>query len=330
MAEQKVKIYVKTPARLHFGLIDLRGDLGRFFGGLGVGLSHPNVVLKVQQSNRFSVTGEKPSLTKSLVNRFLETYHITTNVDIYVKQTIPEHVGLGSGTQLALAVATALAKLFHVKASIRELAIAMGRGQRTGIGTAVFEQGGFVVDGGKTVRNGSCLSESFSPLIFRHPFPEDWMFIVAIPNVKKGLAKDEETVAFRRLPPMPAEDVGKICRLTMMMLLPSLLECDIESFGDALTQIQIVVGEYFAGVQGGRYSSLTATEGIELMQKRGAYGVGQSSWGPAFYGLVQGKEEAKEIQLALQTFLKEKVGGQVFITKANNRGAYIKITKQQV
>ena len=316
-----MKVYVKTPARLHLGLIDLNGDLGRLFGGLGVGINRPNVVLEAQRSERLAVTGEKADRVETLAKRFLETYKIKANVSIDSKQTIPEHSGLGSGTQLALAVATALAKLFNVKASIRELARAMGRGRRTGIGTAIFEQGGFVVDGGKNVKK-----ESFPSLILRQPFPKDWIFVVAIPNVKKGLTKDEEAAAFRGLPPMSAEDAGRICRLTIMKLLPSLIERDIKNFGEALTQIQIVVGEYFAKAQGGTYSSLTAAESIAFMQKIGAYGVGQSSWGPAFYGLIQ-KEEAKEIQLKVQAFLRKGVGGEVFIAKANNSGAYIKVTR---
>jgi beta-ribofuranosylaminobenzene 5'-phosphate synthase len=321
-----VKVYVKTPARLHLGLIDLNGDLGRIFGGLGVGINRPNVILEAQKSESLSVTGEKTETVKALVQRFLETCHIKANVSLNVKQTIPEHVGLGSGTQLALAVATALAKLFNVKASVKQLASAMGRGRRSGIGTAVFEQGKFVVDGGKTT-NKILRAESFPPVIFRQPFPEDWSFVVVIPNVEKGLAKDAEAAAFERLPLMRVEDVGRICRLTMMKLLPSLVERDIEDFGGALTQIQIIVGEHFAGVQGGRYSSLTATEGIALLKKLDAYGVGQSSWGPAFYGLFQ-KEKAKEIQLKTQVFLNESVGGRVFIAKANNRGAYIKVAKK--
>lgn len=321
-----MKVYVKTPARLHLGLIDLNGDVGRIFGGLGVGINHPNVILEAQQSERLFVTGDKAETVRALAQRFLETYHVKANVSLNIKQTIPEHVGLGSGTQLALAVATALAKLFNVKASGQQLASAMGRGCRSGVGTAVFEQGGFVVDGGKPI-NRALRAESSPPVIFRQPFPEDWSFVVVIPNVERGLAKDAEAAAFEQLPPMRVEDVGKICRLTMMKLLPSLVERDIEDFGDALTQIQIIVGEHFAGVQGGRYSSLTATEGIELLQKLGAYGVGQSSWGPAFYGLFQ-EEETREIQLKVQVFLRESVGGRVFIAKANNRGAYIKVTKK--
>jgi beta-ribofuranosylaminobenzene 5'-phosphate synthase len=314
-----VKVYVKTPARLHFGLIDLNGDLGRLFGGIGVGIDRPNVILEAQPSERLAVAGERNERVKALAKRFLEAYGIGANASISVKQAIPEHSGLGSGTQLALAVAAALAKLFNVDASTQELAEAMGRGQRTSVGTTVFEQGGFVVDGGKS-KNG------FPTTIVRQPFPSDWVFVVAVPNAKRGLAKTEETAAFKALAPMTAEEAGRMCRLTMMKLLPSLFERDIKSFGEALTEIQTVIGDYFAKVQGGTYSSQAAAEGIALMQKLGAYGAGQSSWGPAFYGLTL-KEQAEKIKAKMQAFLSEGVGGQVFTAKANNRGAYIKIAR---
>lgn len=320
-----MKVYVKTPARFHLGLIDLNGKLGRIFGGLGVGINRPNVILEAQRSERLAVTGEKIEQVKSLAKRFFDAYNIKANASIYVKQVIPEHVGLGSGTQLALAVATALAELFNVKTSVQELALGMGRARRSSIGTAVFEKGGFVVDGGKAAKDGVYSSESFPPVIFRQPFPEDWAFVVAIPNVKKGLSKDEEIAAFKRLSPMPAEDVGRICRLTMMKLLPSLAEHDIKNFGEALTQIQIIVGTYFAQAQGGIYSSLAATDGIRLMQKLGAHGVGQSSWGPTFYGLCQNEKEAEEMQSKIEAFLREGVGGHVFTAKANNEGVKIKV-----
>ena len=319
-----MKVYVKTPARLHFGLIDMNGDMGRFFGGLGVAIDRPNVVLEAQTSAGFSVTGEKTELTTSLAKRFLENYHINAEVKIHVEQTIPEHAGLGSGTQLALAVAAALAKLFQVKAPTQELSLVMGRIKRTGVGTAVFDQGGFVVDGGKRMKGGVIVPESFPPLIFRHPFPEEWKFVVAVPDVKRGLAKTEEKNAFGQMPPMPAEVVGRLCQLTMMKLLPTLVDRDIESFGDALTQIQVVVGGYFADVQGGTFSSSAAATAIDFMKACGAYGVGQSSWGPAVYGLVQGETQAKNLQSEVEAFLHDRDGGQVFVANANNRGATIK------
>jgi beta-RFAP synthase len=302
----------------------MNGGMGRFFGGLGVAIDRPNVILQTQTSEDFSVTGEKTELTTSLANRFLETYHINAEFNIHVEQTIPEHAGLGSGTQLALAVAAALTKLFDVKASIQELSLAMGRMKRTGVGTAVFAQGGFVVDGGKRIKGGVVVPESYPPLIFSHPFPEEWKFVVAVPDVKGGLAKTEEKNAFGQVPPMPAEVVGRLCRLTMMKLLPALIDCEIESFGDALTQIQVVIGGYFAGVQVGTFSSSAATETIDFMKKREAYGVGQSSWGPAVYGLAQDETQAKELRAEVEAFLQDRDGGQVFVANANNRGATIK------
>jgi beta-ribofuranosylaminobenzene 5'-phosphate synthase len=319
-----VKVYVKTPARLHFGLIDMNGDMGRFFGGLGVAIDHPNVVLEAQTSTGFSVTGEKTEQTTWFAKQFIKTYHINSGVSIHVEQAIPEHVGLGSGTQLALAVASALAKLFNVQASFQELALAMGRIKRTGVGTTVFELGGFVVDGGKKMKNGSIVSESFPPLIFRYPFPEDWKFVVAVPDTKKGLAKAEEKNAFSQVPPMPAETVGKLCRLMMIKMLPALVDHDIGSFGDALTQIQVTIGNCFADVQGGTFSSSAAADTIDYMKTCGAHGVGQSSWGPAVYGLTQSKTEAEKLRAKVEAFLQEKDGGHVFVANANNEGATIK------
>ena len=322
-----MKIYVKTPSRLHLGLIDLGGELGRIFGGIGVALSCPNVILEAQPSQSFTVEGEKSDAVKLLIERFLKKYSMEGRVTLKVKQTIPEHVGLGSGTQLTLAVASALARLLNVEASIRDLALAMGTGRVSGVGAAVFEQGGFVVEGGLKTKNKPRFPavENFPPVIFRQPFPDDWFFVVSIPNVKRGFTDEEEGRAFGRLPPMSARDVGEICRLTMMKLLPSLVEHDIENFGNALTQIQTIVGEYFAQVQGGRYSSSAAKECIEYMHRLKACGVGQSSWGPAIYGLVQGENQAKNVQLLVQDFLSKSVGGQAFYAKANNVGAYIKV-----
>ena len=318
-------MYVKTPARLHFGLIDMNGDMGRFFGGLGVAVDAPNVVLEAEKSNTFSVSGNNTERTAFFAKQFLETYNIQSKIKINVKQTINEHIGLGSGTQLALALACALAKLFNVKASFQELSLSMGRMKRTGVGTAFFEQGGFVVDGGKQAKNGTFVPDSLPPLIFRQPFPENWKFVVAVPDVKKGLAKTEEKTAFAKAPPMPARVVGEVCRLVMMKLLPSLVDCDIKSFGEALTRIQVVVGDCFLDVQGGTFSSVEAAQTINFMKTCGAYGVGQSSWGPAVYGLVDGDSQAKQLQGKVKDFLEGNFGGQLFIANANNTGATIKL-----
>jgi beta-ribofuranosylaminobenzene 5'-phosphate synthase len=317
-----MKVLVKTPARLHLGLIDMNGDLGRMFGGLGVAIDHPNVIIEAKRSEKFTVTGQEDKLVANLAQRFFSTYHVQPKVHLNVIEAIPSHVGLGSGTQLSLAVAVTLAKLLDVKASVPELATAMGRARRTSVGTTIFQGGGFVVDGGKNLKH----SEMFPPLIYRQPFPKEWRFVVAVPNLKKGLANSEEKIAFDKLTKMPAEDVAQICRLIMLKLLPAIAEKDIENFGDALTKIQILTGNHFAQAQGGTYSSPDAAECIEFMKKTGAYGVGQSSWGPALYAVVK-KEQAAQVLSKVKAYLSKSVGGQVFIAKANNTGAKIKTIK---
>ena len=188
----------------------------------------------------------------------------------------------------------------------------MGRARRTAVGTSIFESGGFVVDGGKNLEANKC-----PPLIYRQIFPGEWRFIVAVPNLKEGLSNSEENHAFERLTKMSAEDAGQICRLIMLKLLPALAEKDIESFGYALTKIQVITGNHFAQAQGGTYSSPEAAECIEFMKTAGTYGVGQSSWGPALYGVVK-KEEAKQVLSKIKGYLRKGVGGQAFIAKGNN------------
>ncbi len=321
--KKNIKVYVKTPARLHLGLIDLNGDLGRIYGGLGVAIDHPNVILETQKSKPLTVCGEETELTLNLARRFLDAYKIKDNVTIDVKALIPEHIGLGSGTQLALAVATSISRLYYVKGSPNEWAAVLGRTEQSGVGTGVFAQGGLVVDSGKNTQNPN---HKIIPIICRQRFPDEWRFVVAIPNTKKGLAKESETAAFKKLPPMPTQEVGKICRLTMMKLLPAITEKDIENFGAALTQIQNIVGDNFAQAQGGRFSSSPAAQTIGIMLENGAYGAGQSSWGPAVYSVVKSCE-AHKVQTKTQAFLEGNVGGKVFVAKANNRGATIRVYK---
>src|SRR5512133_2653353 len=113
MEAKRLKIIIKTPARLHLGLIDMNGDLGRMFGGLGVGIDHPNVVVEAQTAKDFSVTGQEAELTNALAERFFSVYDVQPNVHLHVAESIPSHVGLGSGTQLSIAVAVALAKVLN-------------------------------------------------------------------------------------------------------------------------------------------------------------------------------------------------------------------------
>ena len=50
-------VFVEAAARLHFGVLDLRGALGRRFGGLGAAVPAPSLLLEAAPDERVSARG---------------------------------------------------------------------------------------------------------------------------------------------------------------------------------------------------------------------------------------------------------------------------------
>jgi beta-RFAP synthase len=170
----------------------------------------------------------------------------------------------------------------------------VGRARRSAIGTWVFAHGGFVLEGGR--REGS---DRPAPLLARLPFPSAWRCVVAIPRGEPGVSGEAEAAAFARLPPPPERDVERVAHLVLMALLPALAEGDLETFGRALTEIQCINGRWFAPAQGGAFAPGAGARLVQRMGEWGAAGVGQSSWGPAVYGIVAGDEAAAALLVGL-------------------------------
>jgi len=315
-----MEVTVRTPARLHFGMIDMRGDLGRIYCSVGVAIDQPNIVLRAKPAEKLTVSGFRSERVREYAEKILRGFNLQ-RAELQVLRDMPEHVGFGSGTQLALATGTALSRLFNLSLTAEEIAKELQRAQRSGVGTYAFKSGGFIVDGGHTAE----YPRGVPPLIFRAEVPEDWLFVVGLPKVNQRISGARENDAFKRMPKPSAEKVGKVARAVIIQMIPSILNKDIKSFGDAMTTLDTTFGESWIEIQGGKYSHPLVETGIGFLVKEDVYGVGQSSWGPAFYGLVQGEDEAKRVSLRLQRFLEEKGGGEAFYTKANNRGAEITV-----
>jgi len=320
-----LRVRIESAGRLHLGFVDLHGGLGRRFGSIGVALNEPLLVLEAAPHDRLWVEGLERERTEAFARRFFERYAPYCGRDSWpcarlrVLKAIPRHMGLGSGTQLALATGVALARLYALDISIADIAETMERGQRSGIGIGAFQNGGFMVDGGRAMGNGH-RSGRVPPLIFRQPFPEKWLFVVAIPQVRAGLSAGAELSAFRELAPPSSDAVLRISRILLMKMLPSLVEEEIEPFGEAMTEIDRLVGDAFCSVQGGCYASAICGHLVDHMLEQGAYGAGQSSWGPAVYGLVSGKEQARSLAQAVHRFVAGKCETTVFYTSARNEG----------
>ncbi len=307
-------VWVRAPARLHLGLFDLRGDLGRRFGGIGVTIAEPSLLLEVRPAPELSARGAEPERVRLYARRFLEHHGIASGANLVLHRAIPAHSGLGSGTQLALAVGRALAELYQTPTDPAALAVAVGRARRSAIGTWAFGAGGFLIEGGR--RMGS---DAPAPLLARYPMPAEWWCVLAIPDVAPGLSGVEEEAAFRELPEPSAELSGQIARRVLLQMLPALVEGDLAEFGAAVTATQRLVGECFRGAQGGRFADPRVGELIEALLGWGAAGAGQSSWGPAVYGFAAREKEAA----ALAGRVRERLGarGAVQVVRFDNHGA---------
>jgi beta-ribofuranosylaminobenzene 5'-phosphate synthase len=289
-ADPESRVFVEAAARLHFGVLDLRGSLGRWFGGIGAAACAPTLLLSASRADALAVEGEDAVRAHEFARRFLDHYRIRRGANLHVHRALPAHAGLGSGTQLALAVARALAELSEISIDAQGLARAVGRARRSAIGTWTFDKGGLVVEGGRRREGDEC-----GPLIARLSFPADWRCVVAIPDAAQGISGTTEEEAFAQLPPPPEAEVERVAHVVLMALLPALADADLHGFGSALSHIQQVTGRWFAAVQGSTFAPGPSEELVRRMGEWGACGVGQSSWGPTVYGIVRGEETAKRL-----------------------------------
>ena len=310
---------------MHFGIIDMRGDMGRIHGSVGVSIKHPRLKLEIKKSTEDKITGARSERASEVITRLRELYDIPLGLELTILEDIPEHMGFGSGTQLAIALGTAVSRMFNLDLTMEEIAVNLERSRRSGIGSHGFVHGGFMVDVGHSVKHPNTVP----PLIYRCDFPDDWKFVVCVPKINRGYYGEKELNAFKNLEPPPADLVSSAARLVLLQMVPSIIDRDIVLFGDAMTKLDTMFGDYWAKVQGGTYSHPRIEECVNKLLEEGAYGAGQSSWGPALYGLTDSMKQANQLLGVMEEYVNEgENSGSVFITSADNNGAEITEVKQ--
>lgn len=310
-------VRVCAPGRLHLGFLDLNGNLGRKFGSLGLAIDQPATELTLARANSDVVEGEETERAGRALQRFKALLKLDRCYRVHITNSIPAHAGLGSGTQLAMAVGGALAAIEGLETELRELAEMQNRGARSAIGMAAFETGGFVVDGGRGQ------SDSAPPVVVRGQFPTSWRILLVLDPHSVGVHGARESAAFEKLAPMHADVSAELCRVTLMQLLPSLAEVDIAAFGAAVAEVQRINGRYFSSEQGGGiWSSEAVAETVKDMAALGAVGIGQSSWGPTGFAFVDSQSKASEIVASVEPEAR-RYGLKLLIARGRNHGAKV-------
>lgn len=285
---------VHAPARLHFGFLDLHGGLGRRFGSIGLALDAPAVTLTARPAERLDVTG--PEARRAAAYALAAAGHlgIAGHAALTIESAIPAHAGFGSGTQLALSVAAALAGLAGRPFAPEDFADALDRGNRSGVGLAAFTQGGLIVDGGRDPEGNP------PPVIARLAYPEAWRVVLILDTGMTGVHGTREVAAFRDLPRFPEPQAAEICRIVLMQVLPAVVTAEPEGFGAGITHIQQLIGDHFAPHQGGRFASPAVAEALAAVAAQGIAGYGQSSWGPTGFALVPSEAQARALVASLE------------------------------
>jgi beta-ribofuranosylaminobenzene 5'-phosphate synthase len=268
------------------GFIDLSGSLGRHFGSIGVALNEISTRLSITSAAQRCISGPSAQRAEKCLSLLCNALNVPDHLRIVIEEAIPEHVGLGSGTQLALALGAGLNAYYGLGLSIRDIAALTDRGRRSGIGIGVFEQGGLVVDGGRGENT------VIPPVLSRMPVPEDWRFILTFDERGQGLHGQQETQAFASLPAFSQGEAARLCYLLLMQGLPAVAEHNLNQFGDVISQLQTSVGEHFAVAQGGVFASPEVADAMSWFKQQGAVAIGQTSWGPTGFCAVANQHVA--------------------------------------
>ena len=310
-------IYIEAPARLHLGFLDLEGSLGRRFGGVGLTLNDIATKIVARNADQIEVIGDSSGRVQNYAEKFCARKGLAGGCQIEVNEQILDHSGLGSGTQLALAVGTAITKLYGLECKSSEIAAILNRGARSGIGIGAFQQGGFLIDAG---RNTDCL---IPPIVSRLHFPSNWRVLLVFDLNCRGLHGKDEHASFSALPSFSSQTASYLCRLVMMRILPAISEGKIDVFSKGIHELQRCLGEFFASAQGGRYTSASVGDAIAYLESLGIQGVGQSSWGPTGFAFVDSETQAHIILRELQTKFTNNQDLQFKIVSGRNTGAVI-------
>lgn len=350
-------VEVRTPARLHLGMMSFGVSGLRSFGGVGLMLDRPGVHLRAWQSDRYEARGIHGERAITFAQKCATAWKLgdAAACGIEVVTAPPAHVGLGCGTQLGLAVAAAMRQLFvtglpeepqprsrpaeedvelgehELVFDIRDaiaLARAVGRGRRSSVGVYGFSRGGMIVEAGRFVETDAVAEDEatrpFSPMVARVRLPSAWRCLVIVAREVTGIHGMAERQAFSRLPPVPVEISAELARLALLDLVPAAQEGRFAEFSAALRAYGMLAGKPFEQESRKLPHHAATLDLLELLGELGAVGAAQSSWGPAVVACCESLEDAGRL---LESLEKLDIGRHhdMLIARADSQGAVLRL-----
>ena len=295
------RVTVSAGARIHAGFCNLSLARERLYRGVGLGLEQPRVTLSAEPADDVHAPS---GIFENYARRTCEILDLP-GATIDVEERLPRHVGLGSGTQTALSVYTAIARAHDQQPTPREHAPVLGRGGRSGVGVATFERGGFVLDAGQpSERYTDAVPHrgdwQVPPVAVRHELPDRWRIVLAIPDADPGLEGEAEERSMRSAVQNDQSALAaEIADLVDDRLLPSASPAELEAFGSALSEFNRLNGAWYTAGQEGAFSDPAGRIIEQMADAEAVAGIGQSSWGPAVWILTD-NDQATRVKTRLE------------------------------
>ncbi|MFB6146575.1 MAG: beta-ribofuranosylaminobenzene 5'-phosphate synthase family protein [Halobacteriaceae archaeon] len=318
-------VRVTAGARIHAGFTNLSLANERLYGSLGLGLERPRTVVEASPAADLQCDHDR---ARRYARHALDVLG-EAGAAVRVEAELPAHAGLGSGTQLALAVLSAVAHVNGRDPRVRDRAPAMGRGGRSGVGVAVFERGGFVLDAGHpTARFTTAPPErgdwSVPPVVARHELPADWRIVLAIPDAEPGPHGAAEEEKLRGVVETADQDIAdEVAGLVLRQVLPAVADGDAAQFGRGLAAVGRLNGAWYSEVQGGVYRPPAGAVIDALADSPAVAGAGQSSWGPTVYGVTTAEQADAAADAAQAALSAADADGEVQVVPPSNEGATV-------
>jgi len=314
-------VEIRTPARFHLGMFSFGDATTRAFGGTGLMLDSPGIVLRLRVAERFTAAGPHADRALAFARECAGAWGLPPHVACHLEVvSAPRaHVGLGSGTQLALAVAAGIRHLFVAAEGggtasetrhfgfeeVVRCAAGVGRGRRSCVGMHGFAAGGLVVEAGRLaagktgVEIGAGRPSDGSPLIARTALPAGWRGVLVIDREAEGLHGEREKVAFQTLPPVDRLVTAELVRLAVIELLPAAVEGRFAEFSSAFHAYGRLAGVPFEPASRRLPFHDDIARLIDRFAELGIRGAAQSSWGPAVLGCCESAAEAERVVAGL-------------------------------
>lgn len=253
VVNNNIRFKIKIFPRIHLSLIFMNKDGYRVNGGGGFAINEPSLTIEFSKSTYSKVIDcrtERVDKTESQnFTHFLEQIIQLENLEHHANIRINDsdfsnHIGLGSGTALKLALVEGIFLLNERTISRDKIILLSGRGGTSGVGINTYFDGGFSFDlGRKNIKHEILLPSSANEYKYSKPLQlikgtlPKWQIALGVFPNKTSISGNKE-INFFKNSRISNKSIQELVYEFIAGIIPSLMEDDYDTFCESIKIIQ--------------------------------------------------------------------------------------------